>query len=100
VRIWSPAFSPRRNRRQALDAKFKPVTTRSAIAATHLAGWPAARRATQSDTRLTSIDPKARAAAHIAFEQVLSVYPEAQVVRDALAAMAGKIEGAALQRVR
>jgi hypothetical protein len=45
-----------------------------------------------SDTRLTSIDPKARAAAGIAFGQVPSVYPEAQVDRGALAAMAREIE--------
>ena len=81
-----------RNRLQALDAKFT-ANDREELKRSHPV-WPDGRPlvARPSDTRLTSIDPEARAAARIAFRQVLSLYAEAQVDRGALVAMAAKIE--------
>ena len=56
----------------------------------YLNGRPLVARPT--DTRLTSTDPEARAAARIAFRQVLEAYARAAVDRAALAAMTVKIE--------
>jgi hypothetical protein len=81
-----------RDRLRALEAKFT-ANDREELNRAHPV-WPDGRPliARPSDTRLTSIDPEARAAARIAFRQVLGLYANARVDPDALAAMAEKIE--------
>jgi hypothetical protein len=80
------------DRLRALDAKFT-ANDREEPSRPHPV-WPDGRPllARPSDTRLTSIDPEARSAARIAFRQVLGLYAHARVDRDALSAMAEKIE--------
>jgi len=81
-----------RARLQALEAKFT-ANDHQELNRAHPV-WPDGRPlvARPSDTRLTSMDPEARAAARIALRQVLGLYAGARVDRGALAAMAKKIE--------